>query len=142
MARSIKDSVSDKVSKEDKKYLDKYADKLSNSTQYAKWISNKDEHEEHNGQSLATRNHDVIMKWAEERDAVPATVPGTEHGDQLGVLRFNFPGYGGRELREVSWEEWFKPFDARDLVFVYQEHMKNGNQSNFFRLDNPKREDG
>ncbi len=142
MARSIKDSVSDKVSKEDKKFLDKYADKLSNSTQYAKWISNKDEHEEHNGQSLATRNHDVIMKWAEERDAVPATVPGTEHGDQLGVLRFNFPGYGGRELREVSWEEWFKPFDTRDLVFVYQEHMKNGNQSNFFRLDNPKREDG
>jgi hypothetical protein len=142
MARSIKDSVSDKVSKEDKKFLDKYADKLSNSTQYAKWISNKDEHEEHNGQSLVTRSHEVIMKWAEEREAVPATVPGTEHGDQLGVLRFNFPGYGGRELKEVSWDEWFKTFDARDLVFVFQEHMKNGNQSNFFRLDNPKREDG
>jgi hypothetical protein len=136
------DSVSDKVSKEDKKFLDKYADKLSNSTQYAKWISNKEEHEEHNGQSLATRNHEAIMKWAEERNAVPATVPGTEHGDQLGVLRFNFPGYGGRELKEVSWEEWFNTFDARDLVFVFQEHMKNGNQSNFFRLDNPKREDG
>jgi hypothetical protein len=25
-------------------------------------------------------------------------------------------------------------------VFVYQEDLKNGDQSNFFRLDNPERE--
>jgi hypothetical protein len=39
-------------------------------------------------------NHEVIRRWAEERDAVPVTVPGTEHGHRLGVLRFEFPGYG------------------------------------------------
>ncbi|WP_218156106.1 hypothetical protein [Nonomuraea wenchangensis] len=34
-------------------------------------------------------------QWAEEREAQPATVEGTEHGDHLGVLRFDSPGYGG-----------------------------------------------
>jgi hypothetical protein len=142
MPKLLMERLSEKVSKEDRKFLEKYAEKLSSATRYARWISSLDEHEDHHGQSLVTRSHEVIQRWAEERDAVPATVPGTEHGDLLGVLRFNFPGYGGRELRKVSWEEWFRTFDARDLVFVYQEHMKNGSQSNFFRLDNPRREDG
>lgn len=104
-------------------------------------IDSADEHEEREGRSLITTNHDVIKQWAEARDATPATVPGTEHGDRLGVLRFNFPGYGGKDLQEVSWDEWFKTFDERQLNFIYQEHKKDGNQSNFFRLDNPNRED-
>ena len=57
------------------------------------------------------------------------------------MLRIDFPGFGGDRLEPISWEEWFQPFDERDLVFVYQERMKAGNQSNFFRLDNPNRED-
>ncbi len=141
MAKSIKDSVSDKTSKEDKNFLNKYGDKLSKSTQYAKWISGTDEHEDHPGQSLATRNHEVIQHWAEERGGKPATVPGTEHDKHLGVLRFNFPGYGGQDLQEVSWDDWFKTFDDRHLVFLFQEEMKDGKQSNFFRLDNPDRND-
>ena len=139
---SIKDKMSDKVSKEDKNFIDKYGEKLSDSTQYAQWIANPKEHEDHHGASLVTRNHDVIKHWAEERGAKPSTVPGTEHGDHLGVLRFNFPGYGGKDLEEVSWDEWFKTFDDRDLVFLYQEHLKSGDQSNFFRFDSPHREDG
>lgn len=82
------------------------------------------------------------MHWAKERDAKPATIPGTEHGGRPGVLRFNFPGYGGQEIKEISWEEWFQPFDERQLVFVFQEHRKDGTQSNFFRLDSPERETG
>jgi hypothetical protein len=27
------------------------------------------------------------------------------------------------------------------LAFIYQQQLKNGNQSNFFRLDSPERED-
>lgn len=76
-----------------------------------------------------------------DREATPATVPGTEHGDHLGVLRFDFPGYGGQDLAEVSWEEWFNTFDQRDLQFVFQEHTRDGSQSNFFRLTSPHRED-
>lgn len=114
----------------------------SRSTQYAKWISSTEEHEEHPGQSLVTKNHEVIKRWAEERKAVPATVPGTEHDNHLGVLRFNFPGYGGKNLKQVSWEEFFDTFDKRKLAFLYQEHLKNGNQSNFFKFDSPFRENG
>ncbi len=117
-------------------------DKLSESTKRARWINSPDEHAEHDGQTLATRNHDVIKKWAEERGGVPSTVPGTEHGDRKGVLRFNFPGYGGDNLEEISWDEWFRPFDERNLVFLFQERKSDGHQSNFFRLDNPDREDG
>jgi hypothetical protein len=107
-----------------------------------KKINNLTEHEDHPGQALATEDHEVIMRWAQERQAEPATIPGTEHEGHAGVLRFNFPGYGGESLQLISWEKWFKAFDQRDLTFLFQEHLKNGNQSNFFKLDNKKREDG
>lgn len=107
------------------------------------WIETPDQHAERPGQTLATRSHDVIRGWAEERNAVPATVEGTGPGDRLGVLRFEFP-YGGKSpgLRPVDWEEWFGTFDTRNLVFLFQEQLRNGRQSNFFQLDNPEREDG
>lgn len=98
------------------------------------------QHEEHPGQTLVTRDHDTIREWAEARGGEPATVPGTEH-DGLGVLQFDFPGYGGKGLAHVSWDEWFEAFDRRRLRFIYQEHKRDGSQSNFFRLDHPERED-
>jgi hypothetical protein len=128
------------VTPEDAEYIRTYWDKLSDTTKRAKWINAVDQHEDHPGQTLATRNREVIQHWAEERQAQPATVPGTEHEGRPGVLRFDFPGYGGESLTSVSWDDWFKTFDERKLVFLYQEHMKNGNQSNFFRMDSPFRE--
>jgi len=112
----------------------------SKSTRYAHWIDSPAEHESHHGESLATKNHEVIRRWAEERGAVPVTVPGTEHNGRPGVLRFDFPGYGGGELQHISWDDWFRTFDERNLTFVYQETLKEGRQSNFFHLDNPSRE--
>ncbi|CCF84239.1 hypothetical protein [Nitrolancea hollandica] len=128
------------VTPEEAEFIKKHWDNLSHTTKHAKWINAVDQHEDHPGQSLATRSHAVIEHWAKERNAVPATVPGTEHEDRAGVLRFNFPGYGGRKLKEISWQEWFKTFDDRQLVFIFQEHMKNGNMSNFFQMDSPFRE--
>jgi hypothetical protein len=91
--------------------------------------------EQHPGQTLETTDHDVIRAWAERRGAEPATVPDTGSGDdEAGVLRLDFPGYGGKDLEHVSWDEWFKVFDDRGLRFVYQEHTKDGSDSNFFRL--------
>ena len=130
------------VTAEDKRFIQEHADELSKTTQRARWIHSPGEHEDHPGQSLATREHAVIQHWAEERKATPATVPGSEHGDHAGVLRFDFPGYGGGKLEHISWDEWFKPFDERQLVFIFQEHKSDGSQSNFFHLDNPEREDG
>ncbi len=127
---------------QDRRYLEQYSSNLSPTTKRAKWINNPKEHEDRMGQSLATRDHNVIKHWAEERRAQPATVPGTQHGNTLGVLRFDFPGYGGNRLEKVNWESWFKTFDRRKLAFVFQEHKKDGQMSNFFRLDSPLRERG
>ncbi len=130
------------LSNEDRKYVEKYRDQLSPSILRAKWLNNPDDHQDRNGQGLVTRNHDVIRRWAEERKAVPATVPGTEHDNHLGVMRFNFPGYGGQSLQEVSWDDWFRTFDDRELLFLFQEFKKDGSPSNFFKLNSPFREDG
>jgi len=99
-------------------------------------IRSVDEHEDRQGQSLKTQDHEVIRKWAEERGAKPVVVEGTQAGEGAGVLRFDFPGYEKEGLREVSWEQWLKTFDEKKLTFLYQEHLKNGKQSNFFKLDN------
>lgn len=105
-------------------------------SEHRKEITDEHEHEDYSGQTLLTRDHDVIRGWAEDRSATPATVPGTEHGDHLGVLRFDFPDYGG-DLQHVTWEAWFDTFDQRSLHFVYQERKKDGKPSNFFRLASP-----
>jgi hypothetical protein len=71
----------------------------------------------------------------------PATVPGTEHEGRPGVLRITLARQGNRELAEIDWDAWFAPFNQRQLVFIYQETTSDGDQSNFFRLDSPERED-
>jgi hypothetical protein len=112
----------------------------SKSLKYSQEITSPDEDPEREGRSLATTHHEVIKQWAEARNARPATVEGTEHGDHLGVLRFDF-NEDTDKLRHVSWEEWFRTFDERQLNFIYQEQRKDGNQSNFFILESPDRED-
>ena len=115
-------------------------DETSKSLKYSQEVTSPDEEPEREGRSLATTHHEVIKRWAEERDGTPATVEGTEHGDRLGVLRFDFGG-DSENLRHVSWEEWLETFDARRLNFIYQEQTSDGRQSNFFRLESPDRED-
>ena len=106
---------------------------------YAKHIDALEQHEDHPGQSLVTRNDGVIRHWAEEREAQPSTVKGSRHDDHVGVLLFDFPGYKeGGNLEHISWDEWFKAFDERKLEFVYQEHLADGRMSNFHRLENPQ----
>ncbi|MFI5832135.1 hypothetical protein ACIA5A_00455 [Micromonospora sp. NPDC051300] len=95
------------------------------------------------GRSLVTRNHEVIQRWARARGAKPATIAGTERGDRPGVLTFNMPGYReSSRIREVTWDDWFRTFDSRRLNLIYQEQLRDGRQSNFFRTENPNREDG
>jgi hypothetical protein len=113
----------------------------SESLKYAQEVTSPDDEPEREGRSLATTSHEVIKQWAEQRDATPATVDGTEHDGHLGVLRFDF-GDDTANLKHVEWDEWFDTFDARKLNFIYQENKSDGSQSNFFRLDNPEREDG
>ena len=126
--------------KDVKRYIDKYGERLSSTAKRAKWITNPEESADRKGQTLITRDHGVIQRWAEERDAAPAAA--TQRNGRPRVLRLDFPGYGGQSLAHIEWDDWFRTFDERNLVFMYQQQLKNGNQSNFFRLDSPEREDG
>ena len=139
-AQPAREATQDTTSEDDEQFLAEHAGELSESTQRAKWIESTDEHADHDGQTLATRNPQVIQAWADARGARPATSPGGDP-ERPRVLRFDFPDYD-RGLQEVPWEAWLRTFDERELVFVYQENMKAGNQSNFFRLDSPEREEG
>src|SRR4051794_27136756 len=102
------------LTNEDREFLAEHGDQLSDSTRRAKWIHTPDEQADRDGQTLATRSLEVIRAWAEERGGRPATVPGTEHDGRPGVLRFNFGGDDDR-LQEISWDDWFGTFEARNL---------------------------
>jgi hypothetical protein len=126
---------------EERKFIEKNSAKLSKSTLRAKWIHG-DERPDRNGQTLATRDTDVIRRWAEARGGQPATV-GRRDGSRPRTLRFDFSSNGSSSrLEPVEWEEWLGTFRDRDLVFLYQEKRRDGSDSNFFRLDSPKREEG
>lgn len=87
------------------------------------------------GESRTTTDHDTIRKWAEARGGKPASVKNTEGKDDPGLLRIDFPGYkGGGSLEEISWDEFFKKFDEKHLVFLYQEHTADGKESRFFKF--------
>jgi predicted HTH domain antitoxin len=111
--------------------------KTSDSLKYAQEITSTADRPERAGRSLVTTDHEVIQRWAKARGAVPSTVAGTHHNGHLGVLRFDFPGYSGDRLMEVSWAEWLRAFDQRRLNFIYQETRSGGGRSNFFQLENP-----
>jgi hemerythrin superfamily protein len=125
---------------EDEAFRKTYLPRLSRSTQRAKWIYSPEEHEDAPGQTLATRNPEVIRRWADERKAHAATIPGADP-ERPRLLRFDFPGYA-EDLEPVSWEAWCAVFERRQVVFLFQEHLKSGRVSNFFAFDSPFREDG
>lgn len=90
------------------------------------------------GKSNRTTDHDVIRQWAEDRDGSPATVKATEGKNDPGLLRINFPGYSGKySLENISWEDFFKKFDEKNLEFLYQEQTRTGKTSRFFKFVNP-----
>lgn len=105
--------------------------------QSVKKIDSTGEHEDYSGQTLVTSDHDVIRQWAEERDAGPATVSGSEYDGRPGRLLLDFPGGRGEDLVHIDWNDWFGTFDERKLEFHFQEHKSDGDTSNFFKLVNP-----
>jgi hypothetical protein len=86
-------------------------------------------------ESKTTTDHDEIRRWAEERGGKPASVKGTESGDEdAGILRIDFPGGEEDRLDDISWDDWFRKFDEEKLAFLYQEQVKSGDESRFFKL--------
>ncbi len=80
-------------------------------------------------------DHDQIRQWAEERRATPACVKGTGSRSDIGVIRLDFPGYTGEEsLQPISWADWFRKFDERELALMVQDTTAGGEKSNFNKL--------
>jgi hypothetical protein len=69
-----------------------------------------------------TTDHETIRRWVEERDGHPARVKGTGGNGDPGLLRIDFPGYGGEDtLEPISWEEFFAGFEKNNLAFLYSD---------------------
>jgi hypothetical protein len=82
-----------------------------------------------------TTDHDEIRRWVEDHGGKPASVKGTESGDEAGVLRIDFPGGAGEDqLEHIHWDDWFSKFDENELAFLYQETKADGEDSTFFKL--------
>lgn len=87
------------------------------------------------GENRTSTDHDEIREWAEARGGEPAAVAPTEQGDDPGILRIRFPGYGDDDsLHRISWEEWFQKFEDETLALIYQETTADGEQSTFNKL--------
>jgi hypothetical protein len=78
--------------------------------------------------ALATKDHELIQRWAERHRAEPATGEASASGpatlnvtDGGAGIRFNFPGFA--RFRPISWSEWFDNFDRHDLTFVFEEEV-------------------
>jgi hypothetical protein len=84
------------------------------------------------GETKRTTDHEVIRKWVEERGGSPATVEDTGSKNEPGILRIDFPGYGNDgSLKRISWEDFFEKFEEKKLAFLYQDEMRDGEQSRF-----------
>ena len=103
------------------------------------WITadNMDRHPE--VMVVATRDHEVVRRWATQRKAEPATGEHTSSGqatvhvsDGGAGIRFNFPAVG--RFRPISWDEWFENFETHELVFVYERDTSGMTSSNRYRL--------
>lgn len=54
------------------------------------------------------------------------------------MLRIEFPGRSEAKLQKISWDEWFRKFDERDLAFLYQQRTASGRPSRFNKLVSPE----
>lgn len=87
------------------------------------------------GETQQTTDRKKIKQWVEERGGQPATVADTGGKGEPGILRIDFPGYGDPDaLEKISWEDFFEKFEEKNLLFIYQEEMKDGSESRFYKF--------
>jgi hypothetical protein len=82
-----------------------------------------------------TTDHEVIRRWVEEREGQPAAVKSTGSSEDPGLLRIDFPGGAGADrLEPIPWETFFEKFEENQLAFLYQDKLKSGETSRFFKF--------
>ena len=71
-----------------------------------------------------TADHDTIRKWAESKGGKPAAVDRTHKRGDVGIVRIMFPDNPQSEheaLVEISWDEFFREFEAKKLALLYEQ---------------------
>ena len=99
--------------------------------------ANEGEHQEM--AIIGTQDPELIRRWAQRRQAEPATGEATPSGpatvdvrDGDAGIRFNFPG--AQRFRSIDWDEWLDNFRKHDLVFVYERDRPGETPSGRYRL--------
>ena len=80
--------------------------------------------------SEPTTDHQEILDWATRNNAVPTEkLPQIVDGEP-GVLRFMIreQAEDHKDIRLISWEEFFLKFDALGLSFVYDKGTSGDNE--------------
>jgi hypothetical protein len=88
---------------------------------------------------VATRDHELIRRWAVRHQAEPATGELTASGEATvsvndggAGIRFNFPAAG--RFRPITWDEWFDNFETHELIFVYERDAPGRSPNYRYRL--------
>ena len=86
--------------------------------------------------SKVTTDHEEIRRWAVERSGTPALMNRSKSAsDGDAPIHICFPADGCQSSSdEISWEDWFRKFDAAKLAFLYQELTAGGEKSSFNKL--------
>lgn len=86
--------------------------------------------------SVCTTDRDTIRRWVEKRRGRPAAIRARSRGDyEAAPPRIDFPEYRSTGvLRRISWDEFFRKFEEKQLAFVYQDETPTGEMSRFFRF--------
>lgn len=75
-----------------------------------------------------TTDHDEIKKWVEQHRGRPQLLDDPEATGDKPILRIDFPGKDDDQFlsddladKYLTWDEFFRHFDAQELAFVYDE---------------------
>lgn len=85
--------------------------------------------------TVSTINHNEIKNWAEERKGTPASLkePSAEASNL--ILRILFDHEKNvDQVKNISWEQFFKLFEQHQLAFVYKHENFGGKNSNAHRF--------
>lgn len=78
-----------------------------------------------------TKDHNIIKQWAEARSGIPTIVRGTRNNLTGGIIQIQLPDtLRSDTLEPISWDEFFKIFDLRELTFTHS--PREG--SRFFKI--------
>ena len=79
-----------------------------------------------------TTDHGEMRKWVKERKGHPIHLKGMLDADEI-PISIKLP-HSTMEGSEITWDEFFKQFDDRNLAFEYEERNEEGELSLFFKL--------